>query len=74
MRNCLKPSEATGTKCCRLIETPIVCAADEQKTERRSKKVKFSQSDKHLFVCPVMYLRFTKCFNVMTSQSLRKFW
>lgn len=66
MRNCLKLSDAARTKCSSLIKTPIICV-HIQKNRRRAKKVKFSESEKNLFIYPVTSLPFTKYFIVFNK-------
>lgn len=66
MRNCLKLSEAAQAKCSSLIKTPIVCVP-QTGNRLRSKKVKFSESEKHLFIYPVTSLRFTKYLNLFNK-------
>lgn len=66
MRNCLKLSEAARTKSSDLIKTPIVCVPQTE-NRLRSTKVKFSESEKHLFIYPATSLHFTNCVNVFSE-------
>lgn len=66
MRNCLKVSEAAGTKCSSLIKTPIIYIP-QTGNRRRAKKVKFSESGKNLFIYPVTSPPFTDYFIVFNK-------
>ena len=52
MRNCLKLSTVAWTKRSSLIKTPIVCVPQTE-SSGNSKKVMFSDGEKHLFSYPV---------------------
>lgn len=68
MRNCLRLSQAAWTKCSSLIKTTIVRVQANRKTDRaRGRKVKFSESEKHLFIYPLTSLHCTKYFKVFNK-------
>lgn len=66
MRNCLKPSEAAQTTCSSLIKTPIVCVRQAE-NRPHSKKVKFSEREKHLFTYSETSLHSAESFNVFSQ-------